>query len=89
MKITVSIRDSLLAEAKATAAEQRTTLSRLVEEALVLRLATSKKNTQKTQIKLPVFDGKSGLVPGLTGLSNRELLDAADGFNSQKSDEAI
>jgi hypothetical protein len=27
---------------------------------------------------MPIFNGSSGLAPGLTGLSTRELLDASD-----------
>jgi len=78
MKTTLNLNDQLLADAKALAAQQRITLTRLIEEGLVLRLrpATPAGNTKK--IRLPVFKGKGGLVSGLNGLSNKALFDALD-----------
>lgn len=38
MKITLNLDDTLLAEAKTLAAQQRTSLARLIEEGLQLRL---------------------------------------------------
>ena len=32
----------------------------------------------KKRRAMPVFDGKSGLAAGLSGLSTREMMDAAD-----------
>ncbi len=78
MKTTLNIQDQLLANAKAAAAMQRTTLTRLIEEGLVMRLAASIETKPKKRFVLPVFDGKSGLAKGLSGLSNRELYDAMD-----------
>ena len=43
MKTTLNIQDNLLANAKAAAAMQRTTLTRLIEEGLTMRLATPAK----------------------------------------------
>lgn len=76
MKTTLNLNDTLLAEAKALAAKQRTSLTRLIEEGLQLRLRA--RPAQAKPIHLPVYRGKGGLVPGLDGLSNRALLDAAD-----------
>jgi phosphoribosyl-dephospho-CoA transferase len=77
MKTTLDIQDELLANAKAAAALQRTTLTRLIEEGLSMRLAQVGQVKRK-RVSLPVFDGKTGLVKGLKGLSNREYLDALE-----------
>lgn len=76
MKTTLNLNDTLLTEAKALAAKQRTSLTRLIEEGLQLRLRS--RPVQAKPLHLPVYRGKGGLVPGLDGLSNRALLDAAD-----------
>ncbi len=76
MKTTLDLNDTLLAEAKVMAAQQRTTLTRLIEEGLQLRLRKQLKPARP--IHLPVYRGKGGLMPGLDGLSNKALLDAAD-----------
>ena len=76
MKTALDLNDTLLAEAKATAARQRTTLTRLIDEGLQLRLR--KQRTPPTPVHLPVYHGKGGLVVGVDPLSNKALLDAAD-----------
>jgi hypothetical protein len=78
MKTTLNIQDNLLAEAKVVAARQSLTLTRLIEEGLRMRLRASPPTTSGKRRAMPVFDGKSGLAPGLSGLSTREMLDAAD-----------
>lgn len=76
MKTTLNLNDALLTQAKTLAAQQRTSLTRLIEEGLQLRLnAVPKRRAARS---LPVFHGKGGLAPGLGGLSNKEMLDAAD-----------
>ena len=35
-------------------------------------------NKRSSTLKLPVLDGKGGLVPGVDPLSNSSMLDAAD-----------
>jgi hypothetical protein len=76
MKTTLNLNDALLTEAKTLAAQQRTSLTRLIEEGLQMRLRA--RRTPPRAIRLPVYRGKGGLAPSLTGLSNRALLDAAD-----------
>lgn len=76
MKTTLDLNDALLADAKVLAARQRTSLTRLIEEGLRLRLRAQQ--NAPSAITVPVYRGKGGLAPGLSGLSNRELLDAAD-----------
>lgn len=78
MKTTLDFHDALLAEAKALAARQRVSLTRLIEEGLRMRLRAADAPFLKKQRPMPVFNGKTGLAEGLTGLSTRELLDAAD-----------
>ncbi|NMG32298.1 DUF6364 family protein [Aromatoleum evansii] len=76
MKTTLNLNDVLLAQAKALAAQQHTTLTRLIEEGLQLRLRAQRASVKP--VRLPIYRGKGGLVPGLDGLSNKALLDAAD-----------
>ncbi|MDS1140262.1 DUF2191 domain-containing protein [Pusillimonas sp. SM2304] len=76
MKTTLDLNDTLLAEAKVAAARQRTNLTRLIEEGQQLRL--QKQRMPAKPVRLPVYRGKGGLMPGLDGLSNKALLDAAD-----------
>jgi hypothetical protein len=76
MKTTLDLNDTLLSEAKALAAQQRITLTRLIEEGLQLRLRRQKPPSKA--VHLPIYKGKGGLVFGLDGLSNKALLDAAD-----------
>ena len=79
MKTTLNIHDNLLVEAKAFAARQKTTLTRLIEDGLRLRLrAAESLPTQVKRRPMPVFHGKSRLASGLSGLSTRELLDRLD-----------
>ena len=78
MKTTLDINDSLLANAKALAAQQRTSLTRLIEEGLQLRLRSSRPAAKAGKHKIPVFKGRGGLVVGLDPSSNKSLLDAAD-----------
>jgi hypothetical protein len=78
MKTTLDINDSLLANAKALAARQRTSLTRLIEEGLQLRLRSPHTMTRVRTRKIPVFKGRGGLVAGLNPSSNKAMLDAAD-----------
>lgn len=78
MKTTLDINDSLLANAKALAAQQRTTLTRLIEEGLQLRLRSASFSRKAGKQKLPIFKGQGGLVAGLNPLSNKSMLGAAD-----------
>ena len=78
MKTTLDIDDSLLANAKALAAQQRTSLTRLIEEGLQLRLRSAIAMPRAQKRKIPVFKGHGGLVAGLDATSNKAMLDAAD-----------
>ncbi len=76
MKTTLNLNDQLLADAKALAAQQRTSLTRLIEEGLQLRLRAKAGSGKRTRVRLPVFAGRGGLVTGVDPLSNKALLDA-------------
>jgi hypothetical protein len=75
MKTTLDLNDQLLADAKVLAVQQRTSLTRLIEEGLQLRLR-AQAATQRGKPRLPVFKGRGGLAAGLDPLSNKALLSA-------------
>lgn len=77
MKTTLDINDTLLANAKSLAAKQRTSLTRLIEEGLQLRLRSAKIAGKAVKRKLPVYRGRGGLAAGVNPSSNKSLLDAA------------
>jgi hypothetical protein len=76
MKTTLDLNDQLLATAKALAAQQRTSLTRLIEEGLQLRLRAKADGPAKARTRLPVFKGRGGLVAGVDPCSNKALLEA-------------
>ena len=76
MRTTLNLNDQLLADAKAFAAQQRTSLTRLIEEGLQLRMRTPAVPSQRARVRLPVFKGQGGLVRGVNPLSNKALLEA-------------
>ena len=78
MKTTLDLNDQLLADAKALAAQQRTSLTRLIEEGLQLRLRATTDPAPLGRVRLPVFKGRGGLVKGVDPLSNKSLLKALD-----------
>lgn len=78
MKTTLDIQDKLLTSAKAAAALQRTTLTRLVEEGLEMRLAAPVTKSVRRKITLPVMHGKGGMRAGIDPKSNRSMLDAME-----------
>lgn len=75
MKTSLNIHDALHAEAKSLAALQRVTLTRLIEEGLRMRLRATEIAPPGKRRAMPVFNGKTGLAPGLSGLSTREMQD--------------
>lgn len=77
MKTTLDLSDTLLADAKALAARKHTTLTRVVEEGLRLRLQAQKAAPKGRRIRVPVFQGRGGLVAGVDPKSNKSMLQAA------------
>ena len=79
MKTTLNLDDELLARAKARAALERKSLTRLIEEGLSLRLRPGAgRSAGKPPRTLPVFARGTGLQPGIDPTSNQSMLDAAD-----------
>lgn len=78
MKTTLNLNDQLVADAKALAAQQRTSLTRLIEEGLQMRLRANAGSAKRVPVRLPVFKGHGGLVKGVDPLSNKALLGALD-----------
>ena len=76
LKTTLNLNDALLTDAKALAAQHRTSLTQIIEEGLQLRLRAQ--TNQAKPRPLPVHRGRGGLAPGLNALSNRAMLEAAD-----------
>ena len=78
MKTTLDINDQLLANAKALAAQQRTSLTRLIEEGLRMRFR-AQGAPPRGKLRLPLFKGRGGLVAGVDPLSNKAMLEALGG----------
>ena len=79
MKTTLDINDDLLASAKALAARQQTSLTRLIEEGLQLRLrASSGPRRAAGDPEIRAHKGEGGLVPGVNPCSNKAMLKALD-----------
>ena len=76
MKTTLDIDDQLLSEAKALAAHQRTSLTRLIEEGLHLRLRVRPPVGRRVKVTLPLLKGRGWLVAGVDPGSNKALLKA-------------
>jgi hypothetical protein len=78
MKTTLNLNDDLVAQAKALATKERSTLTKMIEEGLMLRLR-QKRNRAPGMLKdLPVSRRRGGLRSGIDGTSNQSLFDAAD-----------
>lgn len=75
MKTTLNIKGSLLAQARALAAQEEITLTYLIEESLQLRLRTPRPFRKS---KIHVYKGEGGLVLGLNPLSNKTMLDTIE-----------
>ena len=76
MKTTLDLNDKLLVAAKALAAQQRTSLTRLIEEGLQLRLRAATAEPTAPLRRLPVFHGRGGLVADSDPRSNQAMLEA-------------
>ena len=76
MQTTIELNDELFSQAQRLADRECTTLNRLIEDALALRLRTV---SAKHRPALPVYQGSGGLTATVTdSLTHRALLDAAD-----------
>jgi hypothetical protein len=82
VRTTLNLNNDLLAEAKAQAAREHLSLTRLIEEGLALRLRQGGKAAPSpSSMPLPVYCGQGGLTAAVADArSNRQMLDAADGL---------
>jgi hypothetical protein len=78
MKTTLDIDDRLLADAKALAAREQTSLTRLIEEGLALRLRPQGGRARKVKIDLPVSNTKGGLHPHIDYTRNKSMFQAIE-----------
>lgn len=79
MRTTLDIDDGLLTKAKLLAAKEHTSLTRLIEQGLSLRLRAQVSPANRLRPALPVYAGKGGLQATVTdALTHCALLDAAD-----------
>ena len=78
MKTTLDIDDKILAEAKALAAKEQTSLTRLIEQGLTLRLRAQAARASRPRINLPVSKTGGGLFPHIDYCSNKSMFEAAD-----------
>jgi hypothetical protein len=76
MRTTVDLPDELLRMARATAAQEGTTLTALLAEGLRLRIAGATR--RGTPRPLPLSSTGGGLHPWIDQASNASILDAAD-----------
>ncbi len=77
MRTTISIDDHLLLEAKRRAAERGQTLGELIEDHLREGFAHSQPRL-RSPVKIPVYHGRSGVLPGIDVTSNASLLEAME-----------
>jgi Family of unknown function (DUF6364) len=78
MKTTLNLSDDLVAKAKAIAANERITLTKMIEEGLALRLRRRRSRPARTLTDLLVSSKRGGLRPEIDAVSNQSLFDAAD-----------
>lgn len=78
MRTTLDLDDTLLVKAKALAAREHTSVTRLIEQGLALRLQVTGARVA-LDASLPVYPGRGGLRSTVVdATSHRALLDAAD-----------
>lgn len=82
MKTTLDLNDALIRSAKAFAAQQGSSLTRLIEDSLRIHLRAKKQSLAPSRRApvIKVYQGRGGLLPGIDPTSNRSMLDAADGL---------
>ena len=78
MRTTVRLDEDLLSDVKRLAAEERTTLTAMLEQALREMLARRKQRCGGVRVSLPTFKGQ-GLQPGVDLDNSSALLDLMEG----------
>lgn len=77
MRVTITIDDTLHADAKVIAARSGRTLSAVVEDALRVAIARRRAASTRLPVTLPTFSGR--LQPGVNLDNNSDLLDLIGG----------
>lgn len=77
MRTTINLPDDLLAQVKKVAAETRTTVTALIEEALREKLGRRRRKRESHPVHLTTF-GSAGLQPGVDLDDSAALLDLMD-----------
>ena len=80
MRTTVRLDEHLLSQAKQLAAKTGQTLTAVIEEALRVKLAASRRHSAPVKVTLPSY-GVGGVLPGVDlddSASLSELMDRAD-----------
>lgn len=77
MRTTLTINDELLAEAKRLAAEKRTNLSAIVNDALRRALKRSGKKSETERFEMPTYGGK-GIAPALSPAEMARIVEAEE-----------
>lgn len=80
LRTTVRLEESLLEQAKAEAARQKTTVTALIEEGLHLVLKNAQKPVKRRRVVLPVSRQGGGTRPGVDLSNSAELLDIMEGY---------
>lgn len=78
MRITVRLDDDLLVRVRQHAAEERTTFTQIVDEALRDLLRRKGASAEERRLPLPTFEGR-GLQPGVDLDDSAALLDLMEG----------
>ena len=79
MRTTLDIDDGLLVTAKSQTAKEHTSLTRMIEQGLALRLCPGKSTSKQKRCTLPVYARKGGLHAAVRdATSHHAQLDAAD-----------
>jgi hypothetical protein len=81
MRTTIHLPDDLLIEAKKYAAETRSTLTALFEDALRQRLRSAAPKRSHSPVRLPTFRG-DGLLPGVDLDDSAALADLMEGVDA-------
>ncbi len=77
MRTTINLPDDLLAQVKKLAAEMRTTVRALIEEAVREKLGRRRRKRESRPVRLTTFGG-TGLQPGVDLDDSAALLDLMD-----------
>lgn len=79
MRTTIRLKDRLLVELKRYAVDRGTSMTAVIEDALRELFARRQRVAKAKTVKLPTYNGRGGLMPGVDLDNNAALLDIMDG----------